>query len=64
MNHKLHFISIAVLSLLLSGCGEPADSNIETEQAPPLSLLAADLYQLSTGETESGADDFLAHCSR
>lgn len=54
MNHKLHFISIAVLSLLLSGCGQPADSTTETEQAVPLSLLAADLYQLSTGELSQG----------
>jgi RND family efflux transporter MFP subunit len=54
MNHKLNLISIAVLSLLLSGCGEPSATNIDTEQAPPLSLLAADLYQLSTGEFSQG----------
>lgn len=54
MNHQLKFISIAVLSILLSGCGQSTDNNTETEQAVPLSLLAADLYRLSTGELSQG----------
>lgn len=54
MKTQLNFISIAFLSLWLSGCGQPDPAASTDTKAPPISLLAADLHKLQTGELSQG----------